>query len=119
VPRPFRSTVRTGGEARVRQTEAQILLGIHLAELKFFASAEFQFCERSWRFDWANRDRKIAFECNGGKWSGGHRHGAAIEDENEKINTAQMMGWKVLQFTNQEILTGRAKEFLRPWLEGK
>ena len=100
----------------MKQTEAQILLGIHVAELKFFASAEYKFCERDWRFDWANRELKIAFECNGGKWSGGHRRGEAIEEENDKINTAQALGWKVFQFTNQQVLDGRAKEFLRPWL---
>lgn len=98
------------------QTEAQILLGIHLAELKLFASAGYQFCERRWRFDWANRDLRLAFECNGGKWSGGHKRGDAIEDENDKINTAQMMGWRVFQFTNQQILDGRAKAFLQEWL---
>jgi very-short-patch-repair endonuclease len=101
----------------VKQTEAQILLGIHLAELHFFASAEYKFCERDWRFDWANREKKIAFECNGGQWSGGHRRGDAIENENDKINTAQMLGWKVFQFTNQQVLSGIAKEFLRPWVE--
>lgn len=101
------------------QTAAHILLGIHLRELKFFASAEYKFCERDWRFDWANRDAMIAFEVNGGKWSGGHRRGNAIEDENDKINTAQMLGWRVYIFTNQQVEDGRAKEFLRPWLESR
>lgn len=112
-------TQHSASEVRMKQTEAQILLGIHLAELKFFASAEYQFCERDWRLDWASRELRIAFECNGGKWSGGHRRGNAIEDENDKINTAQMMGWRVIQFTNEQVLDGRAKEWLRPWLELK
>jgi very-short-patch-repair endonuclease len=98
-------------------TEAQTLLGIHLAELKLFVSAEYKFCYRSWRFDWANSDLRIAFEVNGGKWSGGHRRGWAIEDENDKLNTATMMGWRVIQFTNEQVLDGRAKEWLRPWLQ--
>jgi very-short-patch-repair endonuclease len=97
----------------VKQTQAQILLGIHLEELRIFASAEYKFCDdREWRFDWANREAKIAFECNGGQWSGGHRRGFAVEQENEKINTAILLGWKVLQFTNAEILNGRAKAYL-------
>lgn len=101
----------------MKQTEAQILLGIHLAELRIFASAEYKFCERDWRFDWANRDLRLAFECNGGKWSGGHRRGEAIEDENDKINTAILMGWRVLQFTNEQVLDGRTKAFLQEHLK--
>jgi len=100
-----------------QQTEAQILLGIHLAELKFFVSAEYQFFpERNWRFDWANKDLKIAFECNGGMWSGGHRRGKATEEENDKINAAQAQGWKVFQFTNEQILDGRVKAFFAIFL---
>jgi very-short-patch-repair endonuclease len=103
----------------VKQTPAEILLGIHLAELRIFASADYKFCERDWRFDWANRDLKLAFECNGGKWSGGHRRGERIEDENDKINTAILLGWKVLQFTNEQVLDGRAKAFLQEHLRGR
>ena len=99
-----------------KQTEAQILLGKHLAELHIFASSEYRFCERKWRFDWASRELRIAFECNGGKWSGGHRRGNAIDDENDKLNTATLMGWRVLQFTNEQIESGRAKEFLKEWV---
>jgi len=101
----------------LKQTQAQILLGIHLAELKIFASAEYRFCWRDWRFDWANRDLRLAFECNGGQWSGGHRRGKRIEDENDKLNTAILLGWRVLQFTNEQVLDGRAKAFIKEHLK--
>jgi hypothetical protein len=96
----------------VKQTPAQILLGIHLAELGFRVTAEHYFCERDWRFDWADQKAKLAFECNGGMWTGGHRRGKRIEQENDKLNTATALGWKVFVFTNAQILDGRAKAFL-------
>ena len=102
-----------------KQTDAQILLGIHLRELGIQTVPELRFCkDREWAFDLACLPRtglRLAFECNGGKWSGGHRRGKAIEDENDKINTAQMLGWRVLQFTNEQILDGRARAFLAEW----
>ena len=104
----------------MKQTEAQILLGVHLAELRIFVSAEYKFFEpREWRFDWANRERRLAFECNGGQFSGGHRRSKAVDDENEKLNMATLLGWRVLQFTNAYVLDGRAKKFIADWLESR
>ena len=100
------------------RTAAQILLAQHLKELKLGPIVEeLRFhAQRKWRFDLAIPDVRIAFEANGGKWSGGHRRGKAIEEENLKLNTATMMGWRVFQFTNEQILDGRAKEFIKRWL---
>lgn len=96
-----------------KQTDAQVLLTIHLRELGIVVCPEWRFSKLyRWRFDLADFERKLAFECNGGKWSGGHRRGAAIESENDKLNTATLMGWRVLQFTNEQILDGRAKAWL-------
>jgi hypothetical protein len=105
-----------------RMTPAQILLGKHIKELlktqgDWELMREVEFCEgRKWAFDLAIPAYSIAFECNGGMRSGGHRRGAAIEDENDKINTATAMGWKVFQWTNEQINDGRAKQFLAEWL---
>lgn len=103
-------------------TQAQTLLGIHLGELGLNVIYEHAFAEgRSWRLDLFLPEARIGIECNGGKWasanhSGGHRRMAAIDDENLKVNTAQMMGIRVLQFANDFVLTGQAKEFLKTWL---
>jgi very-short-patch-repair endonuclease len=102
----------------MKQTPAQILLALHIKELGLYRLFEVTVCEkRKWRFDIACPTERIAFEVNGGKWSGGHRRGKAIEDENDKLNTATLMGWRVLQFTNEQVLDGRAKAFLAEWLK--
>lgn len=99
-----------------KQTKQQILLGVHLRELGYMPVPEFKVTDdRDWRFDWAQPDIKLAFECDGGKRTGGHRRGDAIDAENEKINTANMLGWRVLKFTNDYVWDGRALAFMRKW----
>ena len=103
----------------MKLTPAQELLRIHLKELGIETLPEYKFCDnRRWRFDLASEDR-LAFEISGGNWTGGHRRGEKQENEYDKINTAQAMGWRVFQFTNRQVLRGQARAWLSAWLEGK
>lgn len=78
------------------ELHAQILLeeiGVFEAEYKFHP-------QRMWRFDFANVDRKIAVEIEGGIWSGGsHTRGKGFEEDCEKYNEANILGWRVYRFT--------------------
>lgn len=68
--------------------------------------AEFRFCERKWRFDWAFPADKIAVECNGGVWTQGrHVRGKGYMNDLAKLNAAQIQGWCVLQVTPDQLLT--------------
>ena len=60
---------------------------------------EYQFHpERKWRFDYAAPAVWIAIELNGGVWSEGrHVRGAGYLRDREKINAAQLMGWRVFE----------------------
>lgn len=108
-----RSGVST--EAPALRTEAQILLAIHLEELGIKTVPEYRFDpERQFRFDLADLEHRIGFECNG-HWQG--KHGAGWSEGAEKINLAQMQGWKVLVFHNRDVLTGRAKAFIKEHLK--
>lgn len=66
--------------------------------------AEFKFHKsRRWRFDYANPSLKIAIEINGGVWTRGrHSRGTGQIKDFEKLNAAQMMGWRVFQYTPQQ-----------------
>lgn len=100
-----------------KQTPAQTLLLIHLGELGLQAEPEYQFSpERRWRLDTYVPEARIGIECNGGRYKFGHRSSRDTDKDNEKMNTAQMMGIRVLQFTNEQILSGEAKEFVKKWL---
>ena len=55
---------------------------------------------RKWRFDYAWLEIQLAIERQGGVWTRGkHARGAGMLKDHEKLNAAQMMGWRVLQCT--------------------
>jgi very-short-patch-repair endonuclease len=98
-------------------TVAQELLRTHLSELGIETVAEYQFAEgRRWRFDLADLNSHTAYEVDGGKWHGGHRRGKALEDDYERQNSAILDGWRLLRFTNEQVMDGRARKWLEEWL---
>lgn len=87
--------------------------GICLIALENYLNLEFstfqkevQFLRtRKFRFDYAISERKIAIEINGGQWVNGrhNRGGKAYEKDLEKLNLAQANGWRVLQYTYEQL----------------
>ncbi|MFM1691785.1 hypothetical protein [Aeromonas salmonicida] len=68
---------------------------------------------RKWRFDYSWPDRKIALEVHGGVHVGGrHTRGSGFVKDREKMNSAQLLGWVVLEVTPEHIKSGQ----LRAWL---
>lgn len=62
---------------------------------------------RKWRFDLAWPERKVAVEVDGGIWmQGRHTRGAGYERDVEKLNEAQLMGWKVLRYSTGQVKQG-------------
>lgn len=100
------------------RSPSQILLGIHIREIwkDLRIEYEFQFHEqRKWKADIHLPDLRILIECDGGLHRGGHKRGAALEDDYVKQNAAQMLGYKMLRFSNGQVSRGEAKEFLQSW----
>jgi very-short-patch-repair endonuclease len=102
------------------KTPAQILLSIHLREIGFQnLRAEFRFCpSRQWKADWLAvfANVEYLFECDGGKFTGGHRRGQALEDDYERQNWANVNGFILLRFTNEQILNGQAQKWLKEFV---
>lgn len=98
-----------------KQTEAQLLLAIHLRELGVRELVtEFQIDpSRRWRADIALPFHRVLIEVDGGMRSGGHKRGAALEDDYMKQNTAQLLDWKIFRFSNAQVSSLAAKEFMR------
>lgn len=77
--------------------------------------------KRMFRFDFAWARQKIAAEVDGGRYMvRRNRQGQAIpigqhmtESDYEKLNSAAILGWRVLRFTPQHIRTGKAVQWLR------
>jgi very-short-patch-repair endonuclease len=96
-------------------TEAQRLFRVHLRELGIETVTEYRFDpSRRFRFDLASLEHRIGFECNG-SFSGLHGPRWSSSDA-EKMNLAQMQGWRVLVFDNRQVLRGKAREFVATWL---
>lgn len=55
---------------------------------------------RKFRFDFAHIPTKIGIEVDGAIWTGGrHTRGSGFSGDCEKINLAQLNGWRVFRFT--------------------
>lgn len=63
---------------------------------------------RNWRFDFAWEEHRIALELDGGNWKRGrHARPQGIEDDHEKRNAGQVLGWKVFVVTTGMAEDGR------------
>lgn len=69
--------------------------------------AEYRFAPpRRWRFDYCWPAQKLALEVQGAIFTGGrHTRGAALLKEHEKLNTAAVLGFRILYVTPTALLT--------------
>jgi len=73
---------------------------------------------RRWKFDRAWKEYMLAVELNGAIYTKGrHSTGKGLEGDYEKINEAQIMGWKVLQFSGGQLENGYAISAIKRALE--
>lgn len=98
------------------ELKLQSLLPKYFGEYIFTPELRFH-PKRRWRFDFANEYLKIAFEVEGGTWSGGrHVNPIGYMKDCEKYNMATKMGWKVFRLVpamiNEEYLGTLLQESL-------
>jgi very-short-patch-repair endonuclease len=64
---------------------------------------------RRWLADFGWPEQKLLVEVEGGVWSEGrHVRGGGYENDCEKYNEAQLMGFVVLRFSTGQVLKGKA-----------
>lgn len=113
----LREELMANGQKSYKQTEMQMLLCTHLKEAGISYVVEYQFTEhRRFRFDIFLPLFFTGIECNGGRWKFGHRSSRDTINDNQKTRLAQLLGFKILPFANEEIADGRAIEEIREWL---
>lgn len=107
--------------AKRKATEADLVFVQHLSELKgpLYWKLEYCFCPtRKWRFDAAFPDHMLAVEIEGSVWTNGrHTRGSGFVKDIEKYNFATLLGWRLLRFTPQDVLNGKAIAFIKKVLE--
>lgn len=63
---------------------------------------------------------KILIEVEGGVWSGGrHTRGKGYIGDMEKYNSASMMGFTVLRFCTEQVMSGIAIQQIEILMKGK
>jgi very-short-patch-repair endonuclease len=73
---------------------------------------------RRFRADFAYPEKKILVEVQGGIYTrGAHSRGTGLERDYEKINLAQLLGYKVFQFSRKMIESGEAISILEKSLK--
>ena len=106
----------------MKQSELELLLAAQLetAGITHF-EREWRFHPtRKWRFDFAfpHMCPPLAIEVHGGTWSRGHHvRGRGFENDCEKNTAAVLLGWRVLQFTGDQVRDGRAIDTIIEALE--
>lgn len=69
---------------------------------------------RRWRFDYALPAERVAWEIEGGHWSGGrHTRGDGFEKDIEKYNHATLLGWRVIRSTSSTSSKVKALETIK------
>ncbi len=85
-------------------------LAWHLKSYKIQYEREYVFAPpRKWRFDFAWPSEKIAVEVEGAVWANGrHNRPSGFIADLEKYNAAALNGWRVLRFSTECVISGKA-----------
>jgi hypothetical protein len=77
---------------------------------------------REWRTDFAWPERLLTVEIQGGIWrrgGGAHSHPLDIERNITKYNALTALGWRLLQFTTDQVKSGAALQYTMTVLRGE
>lgn len=76
--------------------------------------AEYRFCERKWRFDWAYPDKMLAIEYQGGAYykGMGHQTTKGFTKDCLKFSTAASLGWRIILVTAGMVRDGSAAQLI-------
>lgn len=94
-------------------SDGESTFALHIAALRLPPpEREYRFDpDRRWRFDFAWPEHRVAFEIEGGTWTGGrHTRGAGFSADCEKYNAAALQGWRVFRVTTDMVRDGRASK---------
>ncbi|KWQ05257.1 hypothetical protein SE27_08295 [Acinetobacter harbinensis] len=95
-------------------------LVIQLKALKIEFEQEFKFHpKRKWRADFHLVEKMILVEVEGGIWSGGrHTRGKGYLGDMEKYNAATVMGYRVIRFSTEQVISGLAIQQIEGVIKG-
>ena len=108
----YAKTKPRGGKKRTKKVESkgEETLALHLKALNIKYEREFKFCEsRKWKADFHILESKLLVEVEGGIWSGGrHTRGSGYIKDLEKYNEVSKLGYTLLRFSTEQVVSGKA-----------
>lgn len=119
---PVKTKKRRSAKQGTRQpSEGETVLATHLRVCKISFEQEYKFHpKRKWRADFLITGTKILVEVEGGIWSGGrHTRSKGYLGDMEKYNSASMMGFTVLRFCTEQVMSGIAIQQIEILMKGK
>ncbi|GGG97536.1 hypothetical protein [Pedobacter zeae] len=103
------------GPAKIHSDQKDAFCHFVKLQLNFEIVMEYRFDKkRKWRFDYANEEKKIAIECEGGIWTGGrHTRGKGYQNDMEKYNAASLQGWTLIRRTPDQLITSETIDLIK------
>lgn len=107
------------GPAKIHSDQIDAFCQFVKLQLNFDIVMEYRFDKvRKWRFDYANEEKKLAIECEGGVWTGGrHTRGKGYMGDMEKYNAASLQGWTLIRRTPDQLITSETIELIKAALK--
>ncbi len=94
------------------------LVKLNLRELPGYEQEYIFHPTRKWRFDYSWPELKVALEIHGGVFSNGrHTRGVGFSEDKVKMNSAQLLGWLVIEATTTQVKSGQMLDWITTAIE--
>ena len=95
------------GDAKVQAAKLEQEVQLHLTGLPEYTKEHVFHPTRKWRLDYAWPELKVALEIHGGVFTNGrHNRGKGFTEDKVKMNSAQLLGWIVIEATTAQVKSG-------------
>jgi hypothetical protein len=104
---------KSKGKAKEQARKLAELVDINLEALPEYQKEFIFHPTRKWRFDYSWVDIKVALEIHGGVFTNGrHTRGKGFSEDKVKMNSAQLLGWIVIEATTEQVKNGQMLKWI-------
>ncbi|MCL1123413.1 hypothetical protein [Shewanella surugensis] len=98
---------KTHSKRKSTSNTSPVVVAHYLMDLPEYDTEVMFHPKRKWRFDFAWPQWKIALEVHGGVFKNGrHTRGTGFTEDRVKMNSAQLLGWIVIEATTEQVKNG-------------
>ncbi len=101
-------------KAKEQARKLAALVELCLTELPEYQQEFIFHPTRKWRFDYVWPALKVALEIHGGVFTNGrHTRGKGFSEDKVKMNSAQLLGWIVIEATTAQVKDGQMLNWIK------